>query len=167
MEKTHQEKQAQKLPQQAKPLLWDCGSTLYDSCELKSFERQLYSAINSRSFSMPHLAERRLVTGVAAPVPASPPPVVSKKPSKISRLLHKFLKSVFKPKQNSSLVFRIHEGHHEEYYAVNEKSGTLTTILEVPEIDFGGFSPEVNPLAKRATASARFSATTVGISSCA
>ncbi|OAY56384.1 hypothetical protein MANES_02G012001v8 [Manihot esculenta] len=78
------------------PSVWDCGSTLYDSFELKSFERQLYSAIHSRTLSLPHLTDRR----VSAPVEYS-------LPSKISRSLLKFLKSMFKSKQNSSDIFGI------------------------------------------------------------
>ncbi|XP_039806685.1 uncharacterized protein LOC120670606 [Panicum virgatum] len=46
-------------------LVWDCGSTLYDSYELAAFTRQLDAAVLAcgRSLSMPHLPS-------AAPPPA-------------------------------------------------------------------------------------------------
>ncbi|KAJ8768484.1 hypothetical protein K2173_022573 [Erythroxylum novogranatense] len=160
-EEKQKQKQKQELGQNQKlqpktNLVWDCGSSLYDSFELKSFERQLDSAIinSSRSLSMPHFPDRRLV--------APAPPTVSKKPSKISRSLQKLLKSVFKSKQNPSVLFR----PHDEYYVVYDKTGALTTIPEVPEIDFGAFSPDISSLVKR-TSSARFPAASIGISSLA
>ena len=137
-----------------KALVWDCGSSLYDSFELKSFERQLDSAINSRTLSMPHFPDRQVLT-----TPPPPP----KKPSKISRSLNKFLKSIFKSKQNSSTMFRVQERLQDEYYVIYDKSGALTTIPEVPEIDFGGFSPEINSLVRK-TVSDRFTAASIGIS---
>ncbi|KAG8659059.1 uncharacterized protein LOC110608518 [Manihot esculenta] len=144
------------------PPVWDCGSTLYDSFELKSFERQLYSAIHSRTLSMPHLTDRR----VSAPVEYSLPPPVSKKPSKISRSLPKFLKSMFKSKQNSSGIFGVKNRPSHEYYVVYDKSGALSTIPEGPEINFGGFSPEINSLVRR-SGSERFTATSMMGISCA
>ncbi|CAK7335688.1 unnamed protein product [Dovyalis caffra] len=148
-----QSKNQKNLQANNKALVWDCGSTLYDSFELKSFERQLDSAIHSRTLSMPHLPDHRVL-------PTPPPP---KKPSKISRSLNKFLKSMFKSKQNSNPMFRVQDRLHDEYYVIYDKSGALTTIPEVPEIDFGGFSPEINSLVRR-TASDRFTATSIGIS---
>ncbi|KAJ9148048.1 hypothetical protein P3X46_030144 [Hevea brasiliensis] len=161
---THQQK-----PISDNPLVWDCGSTLYDSFELKSFERQLYSAIHSRTLSMPHLPDRRVPVAVEnsqPPLPLSLPPSVSKKTSKISRSLNKFLKSMFKSKQNSSGIFGSKGRPGHEYYVVYDKSGALSTIPEVPEIDFGGFSPEINSLVRR-TGSERFTASSMMGISCA
>ncbi|OAY59617.1 uncharacterized protein LOC110621525 [Manihot esculenta] len=153
----------QPQPTNPNPLLWDCGSSLYDSFELKSLERQLYSAIHSKTLSMPRLPGRRAAAAAAAVpnpqpplIPLPPPTAVSKKPSKISRSLHKLFKFVFRFKQNSR------PGH--EYYVVYDKSGALSTIPEVPEIEFGGFSPDINSLVRR-SGSERFTATSMmGIS---
>ncbi|XP_011026914.1 PREDICTED: uncharacterized protein LOC105127352 [Populus euphratica] len=153
-EKNKRQEQKQKQNQKNlqannKALVWDCGSSLYDSFELKSFERQLDSAINSRTLSMPHFPDRQVLT----------PPPPPKKPSKISRSLNKFLKSMFKSKQR----FRVQERLQDEYHVIYDKSGALTTIPEVPEIDFGGFSPEINSLVRK-TVSDRFTAASIGIS---
>ncbi|GKV40074.1 hypothetical protein SLEP1_g47748 [Rubroshorea leprosula] len=165
MEKSERQNQTQfpgtnqkiQRPEQRKQhLLWDCGSTLYDSFELNSFQRQLDSAIHSRTMSMPHFSDAR------PPVPPSPP--VSKKSSKISRSFQKLFKSMFKSKQNSGPLFRL-RSNDDEYY-VYDKSGALTTIPEVPEIDFSRPSPEINSLVSK-TASERFTAqaaASIGIS---
>ncbi|KAL1569165.1 hypothetical protein AAHA92_00676 [Salvia divinorum] len=125
--------------------LWDCGSSLYDSFELKAFERQLGSAINSRSMSMPHLSDCR-----------SPP---KKSASKIiSRSLQRLIRSVFGIRSNNSSKASSGEG----FFVVYDKSAALSTIPEAPEFD--GVSPEIRSLVRR-TASDRFSAaTSVGIS---
>ncbi|XVF13004.1 hypothetical protein REPUB_Repub08aG0169700 [Reevesia pubescens] len=175
MEKSQAQKQNQtqsqetkhkiQKPQEGKQhLVWDCGSTLYDSFELNSFNRQLDSAIHSRTMSMPHLVDSR------APLPpqstALPPPVSKKQTSKFSRSIQKLFKSMFKFKQSSSSsVLWLKQRSNEEYYVVYDKTGALTTIPEVPEIDFGGLSPEINSLVTKRTASERFTAaSTVGIS---
>lgn len=142
--------------------VWDCGSTLYDSFELNSFKRQLDSAISSRSLSMPHLPDRRALPRAPAPAPAQPPSP-AKKSSRISRSLNKFLRSVFRPKPNSSAVFRVQDQSKDGFLVVYDKSGSLTTIPEVPEIDFGGLSPEIGSLVRR-TGSERFAPATIGIS---
>ena len=152
--------------QKAKSLVWDCGSTLYDSFELNSFKRQLDSAISSRSLSMPHLPDSRVLPRPPAPVTAKAPEKTesaAKKPSKFSRSLNKLLRSVFRPKPNSSSVFRVQEHSKDGFLVVYDKSSVLTTIPEVPEIDFGGFSPEIGSLVRR-TGSERFAATSIGIS---
>nr|GMD94917.1 uncharacterized protein LOC109157026 [Ipomoea batatas] len=112
--------------------IWDCGSSLYDSFELKTFERHLHSAISSRTLSMPHLSDRRII----------PPPLQSKKSSssKISRSLHKLLKSVFRPR------------HHKS---------SAAALSEIPEYDT--ISPEIGPFVRR-TASDRFKPAPLGIS---
>ncbi|GLT78122.1 hypothetical protein SLA2020_496680 [Shorea laevis] len=158
MEKSERQNQTQfpagtnqkiQRPEQGNPhLLFNCGSTLYDSFERNSFQRQLDSAIQySRTMSMPHFTD--------APPPALPSPPVSKKSSKISRSFQKLFKAMFKSKQNSGPLFRL-RSNDDEYY-VYDKSGALTTIPEVPEIDFSRPSPEINSLVSK-TASERFSA---------
>ncbi|KAG6399389.1 hypothetical protein SASPL_140869 [Salvia splendens] len=128
--------------------LWDCGSSLYDSFELKAFERHFGSAINSRSMSMPHLSDR-----------CSQPAAAKKSASKmISRSLQRLIRSVFGIRSNS----RSKAGSGEGFFVVYDKSAALSTIPEAPEFD--GVSPEIRSLVRR-TASDRFSAaTSVGIS---
>ncbi|EEF51323.1 conserved hypothetical protein [Ricinus communis] len=172
--KTHQENPKptpnlnlkQEQQHRRKAFVWDCGSTLYDSFELKSFERQLCSAIHSRTLSMPHLPDRKVAAAADTMIPPPSLPPVTKKPSKISRSLNKLLKSVFKSRQNSTGLFRFRDRPGDEYCAVYDKSGALSTIPEVPEIDFGGFSPEINSLVRR-SGSERFTATSVMGISCA
>nr|XP_027084282.1 uncharacterized protein LOC113706556 isoform X3 [Coffea arabica] len=152
----------------ADPLLWDCGSSLYDSFELKSFERQLDSAIHSRTLSMPHLSDRRVIDGGNHHQPPSQPPQpMSKKSSKISRSFHKFLRSVFKPKAqngNKNPFFPANEQQatRDGFYVVYDidKSGALSTIPEVSEFD--GLSPEYKSLVTR-TASDRFAVSSMAI----
>ncbi|KAE8672500.1 putative GABA transporter 2-like isoform X1 [Hibiscus syriacus] len=143
-----------------KTQVWDCDSNLYDSFELNSFRRQLNSAISSRTMSMPHL------TGNTRVPPPNPPSVSKKQQSKLSRSIQKLFKSVFKFRQSSSSsLLWMKQRSKEEYYVVYDKTGSLTTIPEVSEIHFGGFSPENNSLVGKRTASDRFtSASTVGIS---
>ncbi|KAI3453803.1 hypothetical protein Pfo_010466 [Paulownia fortunei] len=137
----------------SKHVIWDCGSSLYDSFELKSFERQLDSAIASRTLSMPHLSDRRF------PDQPLPPPQLNKKPtSKISRSLHRLIRSVFRPKNNNRSTFGggfVQESSKEGFYVVRDRSAALSTIPEVPEFD--GLSPEIRSLVRR-TASDRFTA---------
>uniref|UniRef100_A0A5B7BH69 Uncharacterized protein n=1 Tax=Davidia involucrata TaxID=16924 RepID=A0A5B7BH69_DAVIN len=162
MEKPQQQKEDQ-AHEKAKSLVWDCGSSLYDSFELKSFERQLDSAIASRTLSMPHLPDRRVLP---PPLPLPPPQPVSKKSSKISRSFQKLLRSVFRPKQSNSSLFRVQERSQDRFYVVYDRSGVLSTIPEVPETgaEYGGLSPEIKSSLARRTASDRFTATSIGIS---
>ncbi|KAL9167620.1 hypothetical protein ABFS82_05G109400 [Erythranthe guttata] len=138
-----------------KHVIWDCGSSLYDSFELKSFERQLDSAIlsSSRSMSMPHLSHRR--------APPPPPPPENKKPtsSKISRSLHRLIRSFFRPKNNNKNNNNNNSSFSKEgFYVVDDdrSSSELSTIPEVAESD--GLSPEIRSLVGR-TASDRFTFT--------
>ncbi|XP_057967957.1 uncharacterized protein LOC131157660 [Malania oleifera] len=135
--------------------VWDCDSSLYDSFELKSFKRQLDSAISSRTLSMPHLSHHH---------PPPPPAAAPKKPWKISRSVNRLLRSVFrvKPQPTTTSFLRVQDHHHrprDGFYVLCDGSGSLTTIPEVPEtgLDYGGLSPELNSLARR-TASDRFMA---------
>ncbi|WCJ26476.1 hypothetical protein M5689_008289 [Euphorbia peplus] len=143
-----------------KPSLWDCESSLYDSFELKSFEKQLYSAIHSRTLSMPHLPDRRTL-----PEKPVAPAVPKKLPSRIS----KFLKSVFKSRQSSPRFFRVKDRPGHEYYVVYDKSGALSTIPEAPEVDFGAFSSPENVVGSlvRRSGSERFTAASMMGISCA
>ncbi|XWS50069.1 hypothetical protein CRYUN_Cryun12cG0056600 [Craigia yunnanensis] len=163
---TQEAKRKIQKTQEGKQLVWDCGSTLYDSFELNSFKRQLDSAIHSRTMSMPHLVDTRVLPPPPPQYSTLPPPVSKKQPSKFSRSIQKLFKSMFKFKQSSSSsVLWLKQRSHEEYYVVYDKTGALTTIPEVPEIDFGGLSPEINSLVVKRTASERFTAaSTVGIS---
>ncbi|GER26816.1 Avr9/Cf-9 rapidly elicited protein 194 [Striga asiatica] len=126
--------------------LWDCGSSLYDSFELKSLEKQLDAAIASRTMSMPHLSDRRLL-------PPPPPANLTnrKTPSKISRSLHRLIRSVFGQRSNRDDCRQNRAG--EGFYTDYGRSGALSTIHEGPEFD--GLSPEIRSLVRR-TASDRF-----------
>ncbi|KAL0408048.1 UNVERIFIED_CONTAM: hypothetical protein Sradi_1739200 [Sesamum radiatum] len=154
MEKTVIKRQTSDTTAKKQHLLWDCGSSLYDSFELKAFERELDSAIaSSRSLSMPHLPDSRL----------APPPPSNKKPSsKLSRSLHRLIRSVFRHRNDNSTKgnagFVQGEGFN---YVVRDRSAALSTIPEGPEFD--GVSPEIKSLVLR-TASDRFtSSTSIGI----
>ncbi|KZV35193.1 hypothetical protein F511_09005 [Dorcoceras hygrometricum] len=139
----------------AKHLVWDCGSSLYDSFELKSFEKQLSSAIASRTLSMPHLTDGRLL-------PAAPPPPPSKKKptSKIMRSVQRLMRSLFKPNHSSKINNSESDSFppgfvpKEGFYVIYDKSGALSTIPEVPERE--GLSPEIKSLVRRSK-SDRFS----------
>ncbi|XP_051151236.1 uncharacterized protein LOC127265477 [Andrographis paniculata] len=129
--------------------IWDCGSSLYDSFELKALEKQLDSAISSRSLSMPHLS-----SGI-------PRPAAQKKPasSRISRSFQRLIRAVFRPKHGGA---GSNYGSGGGFYGFYDGSGALSTIPEGTE--FGGLSPEMRSLVTR-TASERFTAaTSVGIS---
>ncbi|XP_027341427.1 uncharacterized protein LOC113854565 [Abrus precatorius] len=157
--------------------MWDCGSTLYDSYELNSFKRQLDSAIaNSpinRTLSMPHVPERYLSL---QPQP-QPQPLSSNnnnKTFKISRPFQKLLRFVFKSgnklrissSSHSDSSFQVAEKYSKDrFYVVYDKSEpALSTIPELPEIEIGGFSPEITSFVRK-SASERFTATpTIGVS---
>ncbi|GMH22660.1 hypothetical protein Nepgr_024503 [Nepenthes gracilis] len=139
----------QSSEEKAKSLVWDCGSTLYDSFELNSFNRQLDSAISSRTMSMPHLTDQRR---------RDPPSPSKKQLSKLSRSLRKLLRSVFGSKRSST--------SSEGYNHFRRKSGALSAIPEVTEVDYASISPEISSLVRK-TASERFMASSVTGASCA
>lgn len=166
--------------------VWDCGSTLYDSFELNSFKRHLDSAIanSARSLSMPHLSDRHIPL-VAVPPPQPPPTTVSKKPFKIPRSLHKFLRSVFKLNNNhhhhhkhndynlykssslnsTSTSFGMAHKSRDRYVVVYDKSGPmLSAIPELPEFEMAKVSPDLMGSIVKRSASERFRPTTIGIS---
>ncbi|MED6203540.1 hypothetical protein PIB30_000627 [Stylosanthes scabra] len=168
---------------------WDCGSTLYDSFELKSFHLQLNSAIanSPRTLSMSCLPDRRAPIIQPLPHASTSSSAVSKKPFKISRSLQKLLRSVFKPNNNSnnnnkstssmisSSFVQVPEKYSnnnnnnnsdkERFYVVYDKSGgpVLSTIPEVPEFEITSTAPpspeEISSFVSR-SASERFAATT-------
>ncbi|MED6183532.1 hypothetical protein PIB30_038759 [Stylosanthes scabra] len=141
---------------------WDCGSTLYDSFELKSFNLQLNSAIASspRTLSMSCLPDRRAPSVhqlQPQPQPHTSSSAASKKPFKISRSLQKLLRSVFKPNNNnsnnnkssvstssmiSSSFVQVPEkysnnnnnSNEERFYVVYDKSGGPTVLSTIPEV---------------------------------
>ncbi|KAF8380092.1 hypothetical protein HHK36_027562 [Tetracentron sinense] len=151
------EQNTKQQSEEAKSLLWDCGSSLYDSFELKSFERQLDMAISSRTYSMPRLSDPR--------APPAPPQPVLKRTSKISRSFHKLLRAVFRSKPTSDAAIRVEERSQDGFYVVyDDGSGTtFTTIQEATEKgrDYLGVLPEFDSIVRR-TASERFTATSIG-----
>ncbi|KAJ0962983.1 hypothetical protein J5N97_028105 [Dioscorea zingiberensis] len=139
--------------QEPKSMLWDCGSTLYDSFELRSLKRQLDSAIASRSLSMPRLVEP--VAVAPAPVPVSSP----RKASKFSRSLSKLLRSMLRLKPATSASFQGYTRAELGFYSsVELDQGGLWTIPEVSEKGFE--SPEFDPVVRK-TVSERFASSTV------
>ncbi|XXG42262.1 hypothetical protein AAC387_Pa01g2582 [Persea americana] len=86
--------------EEAKSHVWDCDSSLYDSFELRSFKRQLDSAISSRTLSMPRLLE------VQRP---SPNPI-KRRSSKITRSVQKLIRSVFGWKPSSGQLLAVMAG---------------------------------------------------------
>lgn len=139
------------LDKMKKKKVWDCESTLYDSFELNSFNRQLNLAISSssRSMSMPHLS------------PTPPPPSETMSSSstkkqqsptkKISRSLGKLIKSMFRQKQSNALFKAGHDDvDMDKYYVVFDKTGSLTTIPESGE-STEMVGSEINSLVRKTT----------------
>ncbi|GMP47612.1 hypothetical protein CsSME_00015274 [Camellia sinensis var. sinensis] len=119
----------------------DCGSSLNDSFELKSIERQLHSAISSRTLSIPRLSNHHH----PPPLPPSqkPPQPISKKSSIFSLV-----------SQTSAIHFR-----------PQTSESPLSTILQVSESGSGvGILPEFKSMVVaaviRKSAFERFIATT-------
>lgn len=127
-------------------MLWDCGSSLYDSFELKAFNKQLDSAIASRSLSMPRFVE-------PAPVPAPVQVSASRKSSKFSRSLSKLLRAMLRLKPANSGSFQGYTRAELGFYSVELGRGGLWTIPEVSEK--GLESPEFDPVVRK-TVSERF-----------
>ncbi|CAL1386475.1 unnamed protein product [Linum trigynum] len=167
--------------------VWDCGSALYDSFELRSFEKQLYSAINSRTLSMPHLPDRRVAPDPAQSntAPLHHPPKknnsldknisdpipeakkrASSSSSRISKSVRRFFKSVFiKATSSGGGNYNRKEEDKKrsfnggEVYFVYDKTGALSTIPEVPESEKNFGLSNISSLAKRSL-SERFTAAT-------
>ncbi|RWW38436.1 hypothetical protein BHE74_00056327 [Ensete ventricosum] len=128
-----------------KSLVWDCGSSLYDSFELKCFMQQLDSAIASRTMSMPHLSRSS----------HPPPPQARKKPSKLFRSLHRLLRSVLHVPSMLKVQVRSHE--HKDR-TPHQKPGRLASIPETSEKEAAA-SPEIRASVRK-TMSARFTRAT-------
>lgn len=163
--------------------VWDCGSALYDSFELNSFNRQLDSAIKAsfRANSMPHLHERRWPNNT--PVPETEPVTTTlikhqtlpRKGSKLSKSFKKVMKSIFRSSStsvNNGLKSPFTKAMSSEklkdsFYVYNgSKSGrVLSTIPEMQECDEQGYKRplETTPVVRRA-ASERFSVAIVSVS---
>ncbi|KAL9230965.1 hypothetical protein vseg_006246 [Gypsophila vaccaria] len=164
-------------------VIWDCGSSLYDSFELDSFRKQLdYAIVNSsRTLSMPRLPSDNLRGPPPQPQPQQEP---VKKPtsSKLSRSIHKLLRSVFrahkpdknlqKPDTSPDPWFFDSPGLHEDkYYVVYEKANIndglngpnkLNGLGSIPEVAEVTVSPQIGSLPRR-TMSDRFASTSRGI----
>ncbi|KAI3522491.1 hypothetical protein L1887_00318 [Cichorium endivia] len=160
MERGKMEKETQTLKANPKREVWDCESSLYDSFELKSFERQLDSAISTRTMSMPHLSS----SSSSSSLRHQPPPPfdhkpTSKKPFRLTRSLNKIIRSVFRTRHNN------HNSSRDGAFYVYDTSSALSTIPEVPETvpDFDRLSPDMKSLVTRA-GSERFMPSSVGIS---
>ncbi|KAD4178405.1 hypothetical protein E3N88_26996 [Mikania micrantha] len=135
----------EKEKEEMKRQVWDCGSSLYDSFELRSLQNHLNSAISARTMSMPHLSDRRQ------------PPPTARKNSRISRSLHRLLRSVFRIKKNQNITST------DGSFYVYDTSSTPSTIPEVPDMlpEFDGLSPEMKSLVTRSK-SDRFMSTSIG-----
>ncbi|CAI9288985.1 unnamed protein product [Lactuca saligna] len=161
MESGKMEKVTQTPQTNPKRELWDCESSLYDSFELKSFKRQLDSAISSRTMSMPHLSSSSSSSSSLrhqVPPPFDHKPT-SKKPFRLSRSLNKLIRSVFRPRHNH------HTSSRDGAFYVYDTSSALHTIPEVSETmpEFDRLSPDMKLLITR-TGSDRFMPTSLGIS---
>ncbi|CAI0408643.1 unnamed protein product [Linum tenue] len=155
--------------------VWDCDSALYDSFELRSFEKQLSSAINSRTLSMPHLPDRRVAPDPASSATSDPVSEAKKRahttPFKISKSVQRFFKSVFvRPSSSGHNRSGDKERRSSGVYFMYDKTGALCTIPEGPESGGDSFGvaaaspPDVSSRVGR-SASERFTAATaVGIS---
>ncbi|CAL9195842.1 unnamed protein product [Musa hybrid cultivar] len=119
----------------ANRLVWDCGSSLYDSFELESLMRQLDSAGAARCFSMPHCA-------VPPPPLSAPLGQARRKRSRVARWFKNMAWLVLRSKP-----LKEHGG--------NSSSGCLASISEAGGRDMG--SPECG----RKTMSERFTGRTI------
>lgn len=133
-----------KLPKEAeaKSRVWDCDSCLYDSFELRSFKRQLDSAIATRTLSMPR----------------GPPLTRSlTRSSKMTRALRKLVHSVFRKIPASDSTLQV-DGCSEVgvYVMCSSTRGVLPKISQVWETDIHcseRTSPEIGKLLVRKSAS--------------
>ncbi|MCD7450315.1 hypothetical protein HAX54_005294 [Datura stramonium] len=139
-----------------KSVIWDCESSLYDSFELKSFERQLDRAIASRTMSMPHLLSSSRVVPISSSSQYSQSYHMSgSKGSKISRSFQKIIKSVFRSKHSSPF------SPVQEAKSSNERrSNALSPISGVAEYDIGHSTLDIKSSLERRIKSTRFTATT-------
>nr|GEX03877.1 hypothetical protein [Tanacetum cinerariifolium] len=161
MQRASRNQESQTLKAKLKREVWDCESSLYDSFELKSFERQLDSAISARTMSMPHLSSSS-IRGQPPPPPApSNHKPASKKYLRLTRSLNKLLRSVFRPRHTH------HSSSRDQAFYVYDTSSVLSTIPEIPETvpEFDMLSPDLKSLATRSQ-SDRFMPTSIGLVRC-
>ena len=113
--------------------VWDCGSNLYDSFEKRSFERQLDSAISSRSYSMPHERFAPLT------LPKNPPTLEGTKKSSVASksIIRKLLRSVFRVKLATDLRSDSSDSEGDANHDLHQVSSRLPTIPETREKDYG------------------------------
>ncbi|KAH6804368.1 hypothetical protein C2S51_032615 [Perilla frutescens var. frutescens] len=116
---SEKKKTAKESSESSDGVIWDCGSSLYDSFELRSFQTQLDSALVSKTLSMPHLSDSRL-----------PAAVKKKQGSKISRSFQRLIRKVFKPKSSTSSVTVTNKDwiSDERFYVVYDDA--ISTIPE-------------------------------------
>uniref|UniRef100_A0A7N0V573 Uncharacterized protein n=1 Tax=Kalanchoe fedtschenkoi TaxID=63787 RepID=A0A7N0V573_KALFE len=154
-----------------KSQVWDCGSSLYDSFELNSFNRQLDSVIkaSSRTLYLPHLPQRC----VLPPTPETLIPVmtitkhqvvVPKKLGRVSKSVQKILKSVF---GSSKSVNNCSTNNKDSFY-VYDRSKSMRALTTIPEMqELGGYAKfsmdGATPVVRR-SASERFTEGAFGVS---
>ncbi|OWM85241.1 hypothetical protein CDL15_Pgr028028 [Punica granatum] len=147
MEKTAEQMQRREADL-SKTLIWDCGSSLYDSFELESLKRQLDAAVSSRSSSMTHLPSRCSGARLAQPT-------ANRASKRISQPLQKFIQSLFKsPRATKPRPKDPSDGFC--FY----QSGPLLAIPKASGVDHGGLSPDISLFVR--TASERLSSTSIG-----
>jgi hypothetical protein len=142
-------------------VLWDCGSSLYDSYELTAFKRQLDAAVLAcRSISMPHLP-----AATATPAAGGRKRRAGRLPALLRRFFSKVLVRLRLPASVRGTRhhdrYRGYDGYgHGDYSATGSPwSGALTSIPEEsgdsPET---GLSPPIvaGPSALRRVQSERF-----------
>ncbi|KAK9079753.1 hypothetical protein SSX86_001426 [Deinandra increscens subsp. villosa] len=159
-----EKKETRTLKAKFKREVWDCESSLYDSFELKSFEKQLDSAISTRTMSMPHLSSSSSSAVFLRQPPPSDHKPTSKKQSRLTRSLNKLIRAVFRPRNNN------HDhssSRNNTSFYVYDTSGALSTIPELPETtvvpEIAVLSPDMKSLMARSQ-SDRFMPTSLGIS---
>ncbi|KAG6409344.1 hypothetical protein SASPL_127383 [Salvia splendens] len=104
-------------------MIWDCGSTLYDSFELKSLQKELDSALVARTLSMPHLSDRR---------PPPPPENTGSSRRRFFRSFQKLIRAVFRPKGAKKSSYDEKSGNG--FYVVYDRAPKMAEIPEYEEL---------------------------------
>ncbi|XP_068666615.1 uncharacterized protein [Aristolochia californica] len=131
-------------------LLWDCDSSLYDSFELKSFNRQLDFAVASHTLSMPRLVRDSQSKSCR----------LQRKPSsRISRSLAKILRFFSHQKPTTGSSYRVDSRSEDGYLVLYESSGQVTDKAR----DFAAISLFADSRVRRAE-SDRFTGRKTGVS---
>ncbi|XP_051119111.1 uncharacterized protein LOC127243241 [Andrographis paniculata] len=120
------------------PTIWDCGSSLYDSFEVKSFQQHLHSAMG-------------MGMGMAVPEKRLKPPATK------LQLLTRSLRTLFTKKSSSSSSSSASKENavakdRFSYYVFYDKAsaGALSAIPEDEELDRSG-APGPGPLRRMAS----------------